>query len=69
MATLEHRAVIKFCVTAEKYPVETKKFLDAAIFIGQRFTIETTIGIEGLKMEILISQTLTAPRPPIQPGS
>lgn len=47
--------------------MEIKKFSYAAILIGQTFTIETTIGIGGLKMEILISWTLAAPQPPYSP--
>lgn len=39
---LEHVGVIRFCVQAEKSPIEARGFLDAAemayIFLGQWFT-------------------------------
>lgn len=47
--------MIKLSVHAGKSLIETKLFLDATIFIEQKFSIGTTIKIEGLKMEPHIS--------------
>lgn len=66
MDTLEHWVVIQFCVHEEKSPMGIKRFLDAAIIIGQRFINGTTIGIKGLKLKILIYWDLSPPRSPIQ---